>query len=316
MEIKRKKGVAPPRCDDAFKAGSIRMVTEQGHPSTEVSPYLIRIQHTAGGDFARKLTCLRFNRKGGSLMRYYVTADIHGFYTPLIAALTKAGFFADSAPHKLVILGDLFARGREALKLQAFLSALLDQDKVILVRGNHEDLFEELVTIDTGLPYRHHVDNGTYDTALQLTGFDPHLAPTLHDDFAEAARNTVFYQKIIPAMLDYFETEHHIFVHGWIPCIQERNGYSSIGDWRNASADLWEKARWINGMAAFRYAYEDDKTIICGHWHTSFGHSTIDHAGSQFGSDANFRPFYGTGIIALDACTAVSGFVNCIVVES
>ena len=68
-------------------------------------------------------------------------------------------------------------------------------------------------------------------------------------------------------------------------------------------------------MAAFRYAYEDDKTIICGHWHTSFGHSTIDHAGSQFGPDANFRPFYGTGIIALDACTAVSGFVNCIVVE-
>ena len=117
-------------------------------------------------------------------------------------------------------------------------------------------------------------------------------------------------------MLDYFETEHHIFVHGWIPCIQEHNGYRSISDWRNASAALWEKAPWINGMAAFRYAYDEDKTIICGHWHTSFGHSTIDHAGSQFGPDANFRPFYGTGIIALDACTAVSGFVNCIVVES
>ena len=132
-------------------------------------------------------------------MRYYVTADVHGFYTPLITALTKAGFFADSALHKLVILGDLFDRGKEALKLQAFLSELLDQDKVILIRGNHEDLFEELVTVDTGLPYRHHVDNGTYDTALQLTGFDPRLAPTLHDDFAEVARNTVFYQKIIPA---------------------------------------------------------------------------------------------------------------------
>ena len=191
-------------------------------------------------------------------MRYYVTADIHGFYTPLIAALTKAGFFADSAPHKLVILGDLFDRGKEALKLQAFVSDLLEQDKVILKSGPHEDLFAELVTMDTGLPYRHHGDNGTYDTALQLTSFDPHLAPTLHDDFAEAARNTVFYQKIIPAMLDYFETEHHIFVHGWIPCIQERNGYSSICDWRNASADLWVKARWINGMSAFRYAYEDD----------------------------------------------------------
>ena len=172
-------------------------------------------------------------------MRYYVTADVHGFYTPLITALTKAGFFADSAPHKLVILGDLFDRGKEALELQTFLSELLDQDKVILVRGNHEDLFEELVTVDTGLPYRHHVGNGTYDTALQLTGFDPRLAPTLHDAFAEAARNTVFYQKIIPAMLDYFETEHHIFVHGWIPCIQERNGYRRLFGKKPAGSMAW-----------------------------------------------------------------------------
>ena len=34
METKRKKG-APPRYDEAFKAGAIRMVTEQGRPSTE-----------------------------------------------------------------------------------------------------------------------------------------------------------------------------------------------------------------------------------------------------------------------------------------
>lgn len=53
-------------------------------------------------------------------MRYYVTADVHGFYTPLITALTKAGFFADSALHKLVILGDLFDRGKEALKRRLF----------------------------------------------------------------------------------------------------------------------------------------------------------------------------------------------------
>ena len=37
MENKRKKGIAPPRYDEAFKAGAIRMVTEQGRPSTEVA---------------------------------------------------------------------------------------------------------------------------------------------------------------------------------------------------------------------------------------------------------------------------------------
>ena len=33
MENKRKKGTPPPRYDDAFKAGAVRMVTEQGRPS-------------------------------------------------------------------------------------------------------------------------------------------------------------------------------------------------------------------------------------------------------------------------------------------
>lgn len=40
METKRKKGVAPPRYDEAFKAGAIRMVTEQGRASTEVAKEL------------------------------------------------------------------------------------------------------------------------------------------------------------------------------------------------------------------------------------------------------------------------------------
>lgn len=39
METKRKKG-ATSRYDEAFKAGAIRMVTDQGRPSTEVAKEL------------------------------------------------------------------------------------------------------------------------------------------------------------------------------------------------------------------------------------------------------------------------------------
>lgn len=39
METKRKKG-APPRYDNAFKEGAIRLVTEQGRPSKEVASEL------------------------------------------------------------------------------------------------------------------------------------------------------------------------------------------------------------------------------------------------------------------------------------
>ena len=68
-------------------------------------------------------------------------------------------------------------------------------------------------------------------------------------------------------------------------------------------------------MDAVRTVYEDDKTIICGHWHTSYGHSRYEGKGSEFGEDADFSPYMAPGIIALDACTAYSGIVNCIIIE-
>ena len=163
-------------------------------------------------------------------MRYYVVSDIHGFHSQLIAALNQAGFFADQQPHKLIVLGDLFDRGKEAKELEAFISDLMDKDLVILIRGNHEDLYEDLVTVDKGIGLNHHISNGTYDTALQLSGFDPVIATIRHYDFAEAAQQTIYYQKIIPAMRDFYETEHYVFVHGWIPCFRERHGYSHISD--------------------------------------------------------------------------------------
>ena len=83
-------------------------------------------------------------------MKYYVTSDVHGFYTPLRAILTKAGYFDDTEPHKLLIAGDLFDRGREAVVLQSFILDLLGRDEVILIRGNHEDIFEELVSMAAG----------------------------------------------------------------------------------------------------------------------------------------------------------------------
>lgn len=156
-------------------------------------------------------------------MRYYVISDVHGYYTQMKSALEKAGFFSDTTPHKLIMLGDLFDRGHEAKQLQQFILEQMEQDKIILIRGNHEDLFVELVTTDAGMPYSYHKSNGTYDTALQLTGFDPVMASIRHYDFADAAKDTPFYKEIIPAMLDYFETEHYVFTHGWIPSIPNRD---------------------------------------------------------------------------------------------
>ena len=120
----------------------------------------------------------------------------------------------------------------------------------------------------------------------------------------------------------FFEdTEHYIFVHGWIPCTSislnsAEKEYVPIPDWRNAGKEQWDKARWINGMeAAHAGIIESGKTIVCGHWHCSFGHAHYEHDGSEFESNAHFTPYCANGIIALDACTALSGKLNCIVIE-
>ena len=75
-------------------------------------------------------------------------------------------------------------------------------------------------------------------------------------------------------------------------------------------------ARWVNGMDAAKAGIiEEGKTIVCGHWHCSYGHSEYEGIGSEFGPDADFDPYYGQGIIALDACTGYSKRVNVVVLE-
>lgn len=255
-------------------------------------------------------------------MKYYVVSDVHGYYSQMIQALQEKGFFHDTEPHKLIVCGDLFDRGNEAIALQEFILKLMEKEEVILIRGNHEDLLEDLLNKWMRKSYLeyHHISNGTVDTVLQLTSF------TLQDLYkhstmiGHALLKTPCIQTILPAMVNYFETEHYIFVHGWIPCTMLGNGnqiyYYPIENWRNVTPKQWKDARWINGMEAWNDGIKvKGKTIVCGHWHTSFGHSRYEGNGTEFEKDAIFTPFMAPGILAIDACTVLSGFVNCVVIE-
>ncbi len=261
-------------------------------------------------------------------MKYYVVSDIHGFYTELIEALQGQGFFEDTVPHKLIVCGDIFDRGKEAKKMQKFILELIEKDEVILVRGNHEDLALDLVNCaehylrdSRTVAFSHHWSNKTINTFEQLTGL--HVFQMIENvpAFVKKARNTPFLKKIIPATVDYYETQKYIFVHGSIPCEHLKGFFDETyifrEDWRESSNRQWDEARWQNGVnLAYDYAIkEPNKTIVCGHWHCSYGHHKYEKAGSEYGEDANFTPFYGDGIIAIDACTPISRKINCIVIK-
>lgn len=263
-------------------------------------------------------------------MRYYVVSDTHSFYGATLNAIGMAGFFTDSEPHKLILCGDMMDRGDGSVQMEELMEDLLDEGRLIFIKGNHEELMEDMVedfekyreAIAWG--YSHHVSNGTWKTALALTGMTETEALLHPDDFKEQMRDTVFYSKLIPASVDYFETKNHVFVHGWIPFrdltapgIYSHEDYAPMTDFREAPEEAWSKARWVNGMEMW-HDYDirvPSKQVVCGHWHASYGHSRFDRRGPEFGPGADFTPFERPDILAIDACTAASGDVNCVVIE-
>ena len=140
-------------------------------------------------------------------MRYYVTADVHGYFSELKSALAEKGFFEDTMPHKLIICGDIYDRGTEALELQNFILDLISKDKAILIKGNHEDLaFDLLTNWNKGsFLQRHHYSNGTLDTICQLTETTIDQLSTEPDEIYRKFSKNPFIQDIIPAMVDFMK---------------------------------------------------------------------------------------------------------------
>ncbi len=256
-------------------------------------------------------------------MRYYVVSDLHSFYTPFMKALSESGFFADQGPKKLIICGDVFDRGREALAMESCVSDLLDGGETILIRGNHEDLMTDLVDFleHTRDPWRlidsHYEHNGTLRSLCDLSGIS--LMDLMADPAGAAAamRETVAFKKIIPASIDYYETSHYVFLHGWTPCriINAKLGEPAptFNDWRNANETDWKCARWMDYLTAIQEnLMVPGKMVVCGHRSVKYGN--ISYL-KEDDPDLIYRPFVYDGLIAIDATTVISGRVNVLVVE-
>ena len=102
---------------------------------------------------------------------------------------------------------------------------------------------------------------------MQLTETTIEQFSTESDEIYKKLSKNSFIQNIIPAMVDFYETEHYIFTHGWIPCTIIGNNYSKkyfpVEEWRNAGVQAWNSARWINGMeAAYLSADKGDKSFF------------------------------------------------------
>ena len=266
------------------------------------------------------------------MKKYFVVSDIHSFFKEMIFALTEKGYDKSNSDHILVICGDLFDRGNESKELFDFVKSL-PEDRFIYIRGNHEDLLFDCYyqMIDNEIVSSHHYSNGTVKTIAHLSGLKTEDCGWLMYDTWSPLRGNVM--DTLPEVLEfinkrsvnYAEIGNYILVHGWIPFMKEelRTGvikYNMIKDWRHST--LWYNARWENGMDAWHKGIKiEGKTIICGHFHASWGWSHLKQERPEWPQKnkkdfkKSFEPFIEDGIIAIDACTAYSNFVNVIVLE-
>lgn len=252
--------------------------------------------------------------------KYFIISDVHSFFSEMMEALNEKGFEKDNLEHILCVCGDLFDRGDETRQLFEFVKELNAKNRLIYVRGNHEDLLFDCVNeLKKGyIPNRHHFHNGTVKTICQFCGQSEWVI------YDKEWRSKII--EIMEPILDfidknsinYAEINNYILVHGWWP------SYSFVDSYKTAEDSDWKQARWENGMNMWRNPTCRilNKTVVCGHWHCSWGWSHIRQKRKEWPQTnrkdwkKSFEPFVDDGIIAIDACTAYSGIVNVLVIEA
>lgn len=238
--------------------------------------------------------------------KIFAVSDIHGFYTELINALNQAGFDPEKEEHLLVCCGDYFDRGTENMQVLKYVERLKHK---VLLRGNHEDMLLDI--FETGRFKPNNYLNGTVQTINEFFGKYALDQETNTVDFSGKTRTLDRICDLFAEMQNYFETEHYVFTHGWLPTSVTDSGFAINHEWRNASYEGWKKARWTKWNDMYETCDRPrGKRIVCGHV-PSFYAARFDK--SRQPDDSSI--FYGDGVTVIDAGTFSSGRVNVLVIE-
>ena len=234
-------------------------------------------------------------------MKYFVISDIHNCCDELKAALQENGFSSADPDHTVIFLGDAFEKGAQPAETYLFLKKLLDCDKLIWIRGNHD-----IELVNSIRSKKLNKTNRRTATAIAQI-FAPDLTDDPKDEIVcETLLQNAFDKWIIENSRDYYETQNHVFVHGFIPL--DKGGYEIMK----------------NGVRI------PEKTVVCGHVGAYYGHIKENYPNIEFDSTEfkkiaakvtrtkpreYYVPYYGDGVVSIDANAYDTGFMNCIVIE-
>ena len=172
-------------------------------------------------------------------MSKYVMSDLHGCYNEFIKML-KLIDFKDT--DELYILGDIFDRGKEPLKI---LDYIISHKNIILLKGNHEKMYEECFENgDASLWYY----NGGEITHSQLIQRD-----YLHEEAIYKYIKGLPYIKVI---------DKFILVHAgaYFPNNCNELTIEEFINLQEEDTCLWDRSNVGSVDNTFK-----DYTVICGH---------------------------------------------------
>lgn len=288
------------------------------------------------------------------MKRYFISSDVHSFFDEWYDALLNSGFDIDNDEHIIVILGDIFDRGTKPLEVYRFLKTLPKERRILIrgnheillrdlvKRGFAESHDRHNGTVDTlyylvKLPSeREHIKNFYKEQVINNVEYGTDAYYKLNDKYNKESRK--IWTGTIKEILDwidgdewmnYWETPNYIFVHSWIPLREHVDFEKSLSyghivksgpdtyreDWRNATQSEWEDATWgcpwKNAKAKLN---QTEKTIVCGHWHTSDFFNNLTKQKKEL-KDCPIFKSKRYKLIGLDACTVISHKVNCLVLN-
>ena len=257
----------------------------------------------------------------------FVVSDIHGDYDALMKGLKDAGYDENNSTHLLISVGDEFDRGASSLAVYDFLKRLSDEDKAIVLRGNHSSFIIDYLDGTSISPFNY-LRNGTDETLAdflhETRPFESYcllnnIEEPTYGDFAKwisIAKEEI--NEEFPELLEwlkerpyYYETKNYIFTHASIDI--------NAKDWHephciNGHFVDWDALIWDDGSFFDEDIENTDKTVVIGHFGTA-------HLRKMYhikdGKDPHSILYRDDGrVIAIDATTALSHKVNVLVIEN
>lgn len=233
---------------------------------------------------------------------YFVISDIHSHYSSMIKALNEQGYQSSNQNHRLLVLGDLFDRGEDAVKVLEYLYTLYKENKAEVLLGNHDSflldfLDKKFERVDFNIKR-----NGFGKTLHQLSGLVPNESNYEEIQYKIMSEFPYLHEWLKSLPL-FIEKDDYIFVHGGID--------GGKLDWRTMSSRrdfVWSREIDLPKV--------EGKIVVAGHHRVAtIRKKTEDYNLLFLHSPELFDILYEDGKILIDRFVEVSNEINVLVLE-